>query len=106
VLIAAPDGRVFKHKKQRLSDVTINDGVHMHGVLLVPWHSRLKEGVETHFKTHSKLYVRNNLLRLNVQPIQSSPENVVDYAMKALKAGTFGCDDIIIFPKTGGEITR
>jgi hypothetical protein len=106
MLIAAPDGRVCKHKKQQLSDVTINDGVHMHGILVVPWHSRLKERVETHFKTHSKIYVQNNLLRLNIQPIQSNPENVVDYAMKALKTGTFGCDDIIIFPKADGEIAR
>jgi hypothetical protein len=89
ILIAAPDRPVLKNEKQKLRDVRINGGVHMHGILLVPRQSRLKEGVETHFKRHENRYVRNNLLRLNVQPIQSSPEEVVGYAMKAVKNRLF-----------------
>jgi hypothetical protein len=45
LLIAAPDYPVPKHQKQKISDVTINDGLHMHGLLVVPSDSRLKEDV-------------------------------------------------------------
>jgi hypothetical protein len=43
LLIAAPDYPVPKHHKQKLSEVTINDGLHVHGLLVVPWDCRLKE---------------------------------------------------------------
>jgi hypothetical protein len=99
ILVAAPDRPVLKNEKQELRDVKINGGVHMHGILLVPGRSRLKEGIETHFKRHENRYVRNNLLRLNVQPIQSDPREVVGYAFKSVKNRLFNCDDILIFPK-------
>ncbi len=70
ILIAVPDRPVFKNEKQELRDVKANDGVHMHGILMVPGRSRLKEGVETHFKTHENRYVRNNLVKCSADPIQ------------------------------------
>src|SRR6266446_9124816 len=70
ILIVAPDRPVLKNEKQKLRDVKINGGVHMHGILLVPGRSRLKEGVETHFKTHENRYVRNNLVKCSADPIQ------------------------------------
>src|SRR2546427_8504874 len=97
ILTAASDRPVLKNEKQKLRDVKINSGVHMHGILLVPGRSRLKEGVETHFKRYESRYVRNNLLRLNVQPIQSNPREVVSYVFKSLKNRLFNCDDILIF---------
>src|SRR6266487_2551636 len=45
LLIVAPDYPVPKHQKQKLSDVTVNDGLHMHGLLVVPWECRLKKDV-------------------------------------------------------------
>jgi hypothetical protein len=54
MLIVAPDRPVLKNEKQKLRDVKINSGVHMHGILLVPGRSRLKEGVEMRFKRYEK----------------------------------------------------
>jgi hypothetical protein len=106
ILIAVPDVPVFKHERQQLKDIRINEGVHMHGILLVPKRSRLKEGVKRHFKTHEDCYIRNNLWRLDLQRIRSNPNKVVGYAMKAIKNSVFSYDNILVFPKAETEVRR
>lgn len=71
LLIAVPDRPVAKYQKQRLKDITINNGRHMHGILVVPWDCRLKRDVRDHFEKYRALYLKNRLLRLDVRPIQS-----------------------------------
>jgi hypothetical protein len=104
ILIAAPDRPVPKHEKQRLKDVTINNGHHMHGILLMPWVSRLKQDVVSHFEKYRRLYVKNRLLRLDVRAIESNLPGVVDYSFKSMKGSEFGYDDIVIFPKSEAEL--
>ena len=41
--IVCPDYPVPKHAKQSLRDVTVNDGLHMHGTALTPPWNRMKE---------------------------------------------------------------
>jgi hypothetical protein len=77
-------------------------GLHMHGILLVPRQSRL--GVTAHFNRHENRYIRHNLLRLNVQPIESNPQEVVGYVFKSLKNRLFTCDDILIVSKDDTEL--
>ena len=97
-LITVPDRPVSKRQKQRLSDVRINGGLHIHGILCVPWKCRLKVDVPTHFAEKKAVYVKNRLLRIHVEPIHSSNvENVVDYAFKSLKNGNATPDDIRIY---------
>jgi|SRR6266478_5226074 len=103
ILIAVPDRPVPKYEKQRLTDITINNGRHMHGILVVPWDCRLKWDVIAHFEKYKKLYVKNRLLRLDVRSIHSDMGDVVDYAFKSIKSRRFNCDDIIIFPKSSTE---
>src|SRR6266404_8718730 len=103
LLIAVPDRPVPKHAKQRLKDVTINNGRHMHGILVVPWDCRLKRDVRDHFEKYKALYVKNRLLRLDVRPIHSALGDVVDYAFKSVKSRKVDCDDILIFPKSSTE---
>jgi hypothetical protein len=104
MLIAAPDRPVPKHKKQRLSDVTINDGRHIHGILAVPRCCRLKEDVVSHFQQYKRLYVKNRLLGLDVRAIESDLPRVVDYAFKSVTANKFEYDDILILPKSETEL--
>lgn len=66
VLITVPDQPVYKETKQKLSNLKINGGLHLHGVLCVPGNSRLKVDVPTHFEGKRALYVRNRLLRIDV----------------------------------------
>jgi hypothetical protein len=104
LLIAVPDRPVPKHAKQRLKDVTINNGRHMHGILVVPWDCRLKQDVVSHFEKFRDLYVKNRLLRLDVRAIESNLPGVVDYAFKSMKDKEFGYDGIAVFPKSEAEL--
>jgi len=104
VLVAVPDRPVVKRSKQSLKDVQINNGLHMHGILVVPWQSRLRRDVESHFQKYEKMYVKNRLLRLNVKPIRSNVGSVVDYAFKSIKTRKFDHDDILVFPKSTAEL--
>jgi hypothetical protein len=63
--------------------------------LCVPWTSRLRVDVATHFKTKQAIYVKNRLLRIDVTPIYSA--DVVDYAFKSLKNGNATPDDIQVY---------
>jgi len=94
-LITVPDRQTFKRNKQKISDLNINNGLHLHGILCVPWTSRLRVDVLTHFKTKEAMYAKNRLLRIDVTPIYS--EDVVDYGFKSLKNGTATADDIQVY---------
>jgi hypothetical protein len=94
-LITVPDRPVLKQNKQKLSDLVINNGLHLHGILCVPWNSRLKVDAADHFHANSALYVKNRLLRIDIEPVYSA--DVVDYAFKALKNGNATPDDIQVY---------
>jgi hypothetical protein len=61
ILIAAPDYPVFKHERQRISDIAINDGLHMHAMLAVPWQSRMKGDTISHLQRYNRLYIKDPL---------------------------------------------
>jgi hypothetical protein len=94
-LITVPDRPVSKQNKQNLSDLVINNGLHLHGILCVPRDSRLKVDAADHFDANKALYVRNRLLRIDIKPVYSA--DVVDYAFKALKNGNATPDDIQVY---------
>jgi hypothetical protein len=94
-LITVPDRPTFKRNNQKISDLKINNGLHLHGILCVPGTSRLRVDVPTHFKTKEAVYVKNRLLRIDVTPIYSA--DVVDYAFKSLKKGNATPDDIQVY---------
>jgi hypothetical protein len=102
-LIVVPDFPVRKRQKQPFNDVSINDGFHMHGILLMPPKSRLKEDLLSHFKEQERLYVKNRLLRLDVKPIDHNLFRVVGYVFKSVKTRKVTLNDVLIFPKSRGE---
>src|SRR5689334_12078003 len=65
LFFAAPDYPVPKHQKQRLSDVSINNGLHMHGLLVVPWDCRLRQDVTDHVRQRRSLYLKSPLRRIH-----------------------------------------
>jgi hypothetical protein len=105
VMIVAPDFPVGKSGKP-LRQVTLNDGLHLHGVLLVPPCSRLREPVEEHFRHLQPLYVRDRrrLDRLDVRPIVDGADRVVEYALKSLVRRRFSIDDVLVLPRTRSEL--
>lgn len=105
VLIAAPDYSVGKTDKP-ISQIALNDGLHLHGVLLVPPRSRLPEPVDEHFRTHQALYVnaRSRLNTLDVRPIVDGVERTTEYVLKSVGRRRFTPDDILVLPRALAEM--
>lgn len=78
----------------------------MHGVLLVPWRSRLQVAPNEHFRRHLDLYLggKSGLDRLDVRPIDRSPDRVVAYILKAVRARRVAWDSVLFLPKSLSEL--
>jgi hypothetical protein len=101
-----PDRPVTRKQRHCLRDVSVNDGFHMHGVLVSPNTSRLKVGLDEHIREHSRLYLTPKLYRIDIRPITHSPDHVTEYAGKALRSWQFTEDDVLILPESTGERAR
>src|SRR4051812_540873 len=99
IWLACPDLPVPKRKKQCLPDVTLNDGLHIHALALIPPGSRMNERLDQHFAAQQALYVRREhalarhpLARVHAQPIISDPGYVTEYVLKSLMRGRVSTD--------------
>jgi hypothetical protein len=101
-----PDGPCYTGRKKELIEVTINDGLHFHGLILVPTKSRLKVPFLQHLRDKAKIYIRGNISRIHVEPIWNQERFVADYAGKAVKRGRLSFDDVLVLPRTGNELQR
>jgi hypothetical protein len=107
ILIAFPDFPIQHIKPGDLLDVTVNDGLHFHGILLVNIDSRLKVRLDMHFKEHYHRYVRpgDTLKRIHIQPIADpTAKRATGYALKALEWRIPDTDRIFIRPKALSEL--
>jgi hypothetical protein len=99
-----PDVPAYRQSRKPLTDVTVNDGVHMHGVMFAITTPRFKQTLDQHFQENEPLYVKGNIHRIHVEPITDKEKFVVDYAGKAIKRKRFSNDDILILPKSLSEV--
>src|SRR5262249_19289829 len=99
-----PDVPACKRQKQLLRNVTVNDGLHMHGVLAIPRISRLKTRLNEHVRERWNMYQTQKMYCIHVEPIDSRIIYTTDYAGKAFKTPRFDQDDVLILPKTTGEL--
>src|ERR1700730_3022621 len=107
ILIAFPDYPRKKLDGSSHLDVTINDGLHFHGVVLVHTESRLKIGLNIHMREHWKRYIREGdaLRWIYIQPIdEPSAKTAVGYGFKALEWRIPDTDRIFIRPKAVSEL--
>ena len=103
--VLVPDFPVFKHSKQRLRDVTMNNGLHWHGLVLATWRAlKLQEPLDVHVQGNPGKYLVGNIRRIDVQPITYNPGYVIGYGMKSLKSSRISDDDILIFPRSVSEL--
>ena len=80
-----------------IQDVLINGGVHMHGIVMVPKTSRLKESFDVHIEKNKTLYlIENEIRRIDVKPIKYASDHVTLYSGKAVVKRRFGYDDILV----------
>jgi hypothetical protein len=101
-----PDVPAYRQSRQGLRDVTVNDGLHMHGIMVVTTGGRLKQPLDQHFLENERLYVKGNIHRIHVKPLTHKEEFVADYAGKAIKRKRFSTDDILILPKSLSEVSK
>ena len=109
VFVGFADLPVAKRETGKLREITLNDGLHYHGILLMPAQSRVRTGLAFHFMKYHRLYLRkrSRLDRLHVRPIDTDPGYVVRYAFKALENGRLPYDDcILVLPKSMAELPR
>jgi hypothetical protein len=102
--ILVPDLPVFKRAKLGLRDVSINDGLHMHGIVVANRWARIPETLDVHFEENPGTYLSRKLRHIDVRRITHSAEYVTEYALKSLKRRTFFEDDILVLPRTLSEL--
>jgi hypothetical protein len=106
-LIAAPDLPIAKHSKQHTRDVTVNDGIHWHGLALVnPATPKLHVPLDLHIKANVPRYHVGSITEIDVRIITHRPRHVTSYGMKGLKRIEFDTDDVLIFPRSISELPR
>jgi hypothetical protein len=104
--IFVPDLPVPKRSKQDIRDVSTNDGLHMHGIVVANRLGRLRETLDVHFQENLGTYLTRKLRHIDVRRITHSAEYVTDYGMKGLKRWTFSQDDILVLPRTLSELSE
>jgi hypothetical protein len=103
-VVLAPDLPVPKHSKVQLKDVTINDGLHWHGLALVsPFAPKLKTSLDDHINRNLRKYLVGSIRTIDVKPITFTPEYITGYGLKSLKS-RFSTDEIVIFPRAVSEL--
>jgi hypothetical protein len=101
-----PDGPCYTGRKKGLREVTINDGLHFHGIILVPTKSRLKVPFLQHLRDKKRSYGRGYMLMIHAEPIWDQERFVADYGGKAVKRGRLSYDDVLVLPRTGKELQQ
>jgi hypothetical protein len=105
--ILVPDFPVFKNERQSLREITINNGLHWHGLVVqppLPRRPKLQEDLDTHVMGNLHRYLVGNIRRIDVVPIKERPQYVTGYGMKALTKGRISQDEVLIFPRSVGEL--
>jgi hypothetical protein len=103
-MVLAPDLPVPKHSKVQMKDVTINDGLHWHGLMVVnPFAPKMRGPLDLHIKENRGKYLVGSIREVDVKPITSTPDYVTGYGLKSLK-NRFSTDEIVIFPRNVSEL--
>jgi hypothetical protein len=102
--IFVPDLPVFKRSKQDLRDVVINNGLHVHGILVASRLGRISEPLDEHFSKNLEKYLTGNFRHIDVEQITHAAAYVTEYGMKGLKRPMFSPDQILVLPRTLREL--
>jgi hypothetical protein len=103
--IFIPDLPVPKRSKLGIRDVSINDGLHVHGIMVATRTRKLPETLDVHFEENLGTYLTKKLRHIDVRRITHRAQYVTEYALKSLKRPTFSEDDILVLPRTLSELS-
>lgn len=107
IWIASPDYPVAKHEKQLLREVTVNNGLHLHGAALFHPEKRLKASIGEHFDNFMHIYVHGDheLSWIDLTPIETEEKYVVGYGFKTIqRRASIGIDGFIVLPRLSSEV--
>jgi hypothetical protein len=98
------DFPVHKRDKVSLRDVTINDGLHKHAIVLIPvLGARTNLQLDDHFENCQHQYVFKDqdtpltkIHAVHINETRADVNRVVSYALKAIKRGLAELDDIYV----------
>jgi hypothetical protein len=106
-LMASPDLPVPKRGlKASLRDLTINGGLHFHGVLILPPEDRCRLGrhLLAHLHEKESLYCPPDFPLLQIDARSMSTPMLADYVLKQIKRGNVAYDDLLILPRSRSEV--
>jgi hypothetical protein len=112
IFIGSHDLHVWKHEKELVRNLVVNDGLHYNVVALVPeeshlalpmkyqfaiWgrRSNLTVPLKNHFEQCQRFYLNDVLYRIHVTPITEG--SMADYTLKAFKHGRISPDSIQVW---------
>jgi hypothetical protein len=98
-------------KKSTIEDVTINDGLHVGGIILANKRGRVRESLEKHFDHEKEVYETGKIRSIGIRQITHDVDKSVDYTFKSLKRRTCTSDDVLVLDwgrsvKLGPELRR
>lgn len=108
IALFALDNKLGSFKRPRSIRLhNANDGLHVHGVVLVHVNCRLRRHLADHIGAHENHYVRDDrpLSRIHLRPIRSAADETTDYALKSLKGKLPDIDNLIVLPKARSELS-
>jgi hypothetical protein len=106
-LMASPDLPVPKTgTKVRLRELTINGGLHYHGVLVLPPEDkcRLGRNLVAHLYEKNHVYCPPDYPLFRIDARSMSTPMLAEYTLKQIKRGKMDYDDILILPRTLDEV--
>jgi hypothetical protein len=106
--IFVPDFPVPKYReglKSTIANVSINDGMHMPGIVIGNKWGKMRIGLHEHFKNEMGQYLTEKLRHVDVQPITVDSGHVVEYALKSLVKRTASPDEVLVL-NWGGSASR
>ena len=101
--IFVPDLPVPKRSKQGIRDVSLNDGLHVHGIVVANRWARMPGTLDDYFQENLQKFLFGKLRHIDVERITHRARYVVDYGLKGLKRPTFSEDDVLVLPRTVSE---
>lgn len=107
-LLSVMDLPVYKRDRSVAPTSFCNGGLHVHALVLMLPASRMREGLDEHFREKSDLYVTQtgSIQRVHVVPVTTDPDRVVDYVFKAVLNGRIPYDDaLMVLPRTPAELS-
>jgi hypothetical protein len=107
IAIFNPDLPVPKSRngqKSTVADVSINDGLHSHGIVLANRWGRLQVPLDEYFEGNGGQYLTAKIRNIDVQRITHDPGYVAEYALKGLMRRTSSDDDVLVLDWGGADL--